>query len=482
MINVPSFYEILQNCCSEKNHDIAKDVLQTIREQKVLQDYEVEILDAFNKLVKTSGKIPTVDAVRQAIPSFRKDSDLVIEDIQVASRLFIQNRLNKQMSNKLLNLAEIVAKEGITESVVDQLDKMTMSDAAVSTYEKIQDQISEIYRRTVDNHGIKTHTRKIDDVIGGLKPGQISTIAGYTSAGKSMFCVSLMHEAIKQGYNVCYITLEIPKDHVLFNLISRHSVDTLPDGRPRFERKLSHGAMKDRTLAMDEWEYCEKAILPSLEKLPGKYYIVADADFEAKTYYSFTTKLQEIDELCVSESGKGIDLVIVDYVQMFKFAEDLTGRASEFEITNKWVNYFRGQALNFLKSKRQVHVTIAAQINRNGWLKAAKRDGEYDLTALAESNEIEKASSIIIALFSDERLKESKEVKFQILKNRDGMKKERVDTIYGDFMYAMIGGESNTSDNDIVETAFDDLGEVSNSDIDVSHVTQVEIIDDQFDF
>ena len=186
--------------------------------------------------------------------------------------------------------------------------------------------------------------------------------------------------------------------------------------------------------------------------------------------------------MCVSESGKGIDLVIVDYVQMFKFAEDLTGRASEFEITNKWVNYFRGQALNFLKSKRQVHVTIAAQINRNGWLKAAKRDGEYDLTALAESNEIEKASSIIIALFSDERLKESKEVKFQILKNRDGMKKERVDTIYGDFMYAMIGGESNTSDNDIVETAFDDLGEVSNSDIDVSHVTQVEIIDDQFDF
>ena len=65
---------------------------------------------------------------------------------------------------------------------------------------------------------------------------------------------------------------------------------------------------------------------------------------------------------------------------------------------------------------------------------------------------------------------------------RSGMKKERVDTIYSDFMYAMIGGESNTSDNDIVETAFDDLGEVSNSDIDVSHVTQVEIIDDQFDF
>lgn len=483
MINIPTFYELVNNFCKVENHELVKDAIELIESENILQDYEKEFLKTFKEVIKTTGSVPTRETIKQYIPSFRCDSSLELDDLLGSSRVFIKSRLNKQMSNRLLALSEKVAKDGITEEIATELDRMTMSDVVVSTFTKVQDEISEIYKRGVDKSGIKTHTRKIDDVIGGLKPGQISTVAGYTSAGKSTFALSLMHEAIKQGFNVCYLSLELPRDHVMFNLISRHSVDTYEDGRPRFTMQINHGKLKEGTATMDEWKYCEEQILPSLNKLPGKYYIAGQDDLEARTFFFYNSKLQEIENLCIEESGRGLDLIIVDYIQMMKYTDEMKSKVSEFEVTNMWVNYWRTQALDFLKSKRQIHVLMAAQINRGGWLKAAKRDGEYDLTALAESNEIEKASSVIISLFSDEKLKESKEVKFQILKNRDGMKKERVDSIYCDFAHQMIGGESVTSDSDFVSSTFEDLGEISNSPVDVSNVTtNIEVIDDQFDF
>ena len=46
----------------------------------------------------------------------------------------------------------------------------------------------------------------------------------------------------------------------------------------------------------------------------------------------------------------------------------------------------------------------------------------------------------------------------------------------------MIGGEATTSDNEFVNATFEDLGKASDSPVDVSEITKIEIIDDQFDF
>lgn len=483
MINVPTFYELINNFCSVNNREMVNDAIDLMEAECVLQDYEKEFIKTFKEVIKTTGSVPTRETIKQHIPTYRCDSSLELDDILGSTRLFIKSRLNKRMSNRLLALSEKVAKEGINEEVALELGQMTMSDVVTKTFTKVQDEISSIYKKDIDRSGIKTGTRKIDDIIGGLKPGQISTVAGYTSAGKSTFSLSLMHEAIKRGFNVCYLSLELPREHVMYNLISRHSVDTFDDGRNRFTTKIEHSRLKSKTATAAEWKYCEDEIIPSLNKLPGKYYIVGSENLEARTFFAYNNTLQEIENLCIEESGKGLDLIIVDYIQMMKYTEEMKSRVSEFEVTNMWVNYWRNQALDFLKSKRQVHVLMAAQINRTGWLKAAKRDGEYDLTALAESNEIEKASSVIISLFSSEQLKESKEVKFQILKNRDGIKKERADTIYCDFAYQVIGGDSSTSDNDFASASFEDFGAISESPIDVSSAaTNMEMLDEQFDF
>ncbi len=52
-----------------------------------------------------------------------------------------------------------------------------------------------------------------------LVPG-INVVAGMTGHGKSMFANSLAYRAIKNGLNVCYITLEVPKENMFYQMLS----------------------------------------------------------------------------------------------------------------------------------------------------------------------------------------------------------------------------------------------------------------------
>ena len=61
-----------------------------------------------------------------------------------------------------------------------------------------------------------------------------------------------------------------------------------------------------------------------------------------------------------------------------------------------------------------------AQTNREGWKRAVKRGGVYDLTALAEVNEGERASSVVMSIYVDENMKAAKEAKVQLHKVRFG--------------------------------------------------------------
>lgn len=309
------------------------------------------------------------------------------------------------------------------------------SENLINTFENIKDKIVEIYESQVDNSGIKTGIGPIDEVIGGLHPGQVSIVAGFTGMGKSICSVSIMHSAMEQGYNVAYISLELSKTHLMYNLISRHSLDN------KFSKKIEHRKLKTKSLTDDEWTYVKEHILPDFDEVKGKFYILDEQDIEAYSYASFDSMLKEIEDLCISETGKGLDLIIVDHIQMLAFSKQGSG-LSENTIINGWCNYFRSQCLDFLKLKRQIHVVLVAQINRKGYEKACKRNGMYDMTALKEANELETCASVILGIFSDPSLITSNQVKVGVLKNRDGERSNDAYQVSANFPYQLIGGDN----------------------------------------
>ena len=84
-------------------------------------------------------------------------------------------------------------------------------------------------------------------------------------------------------------------------------------------------------------------------------------------------------------------------------------------------------------------------MNRDGYNYACKHEGRYSLTNLAEANELERASAIVLALYTDESLKASKQVSIQMLKSRNG--ETIVDPVisFMDPVYYVFGSEVSQS-------------------------------------
>lgn len=208
------------------------------------------------------------------------------------------------------------------------------------------------------------------------------------------------------------------------------------------------------------WNYVKEEIIPVLGTLPGKFYILDEQDIEAYNYFAFDRKLQEIENLCFKETGKGLDLIIVDHIQMLAFSNQ-TAKLSENSLINRWCNYFRSNCLDFLKSKRQVHVILVAQINRQGYLKALRNNGMYNLTALKEANEIETCASVILGIFADPLLILSNQVKVGILKNRDGDRLSEPYLCSANYAYQLIGGNGSTLSTTMANAELNDLFGIS---------------------
>ena len=63
---------------------------------------------------------------------------------------------------------------------------------------------------------------------------------------------------------------------------------------------------------------------------------------------------------------------------------------------------------------------FAVQANREGWKRAKKRDGKYDLAAISDLNEVERSSTYVIFLYTTEDMRMTQETKTTLAKNRLG--------------------------------------------------------------
>lgn len=280
----------------------------------------------------------------------------------------------------------------------------------------------------------------MDERTGGLQPGTFNCLAGFAGAGKTTAAVNIAYNAISMGKNVCYITLEVPKVDMGYNFLSRHSYES------KFKKTISHSIIKKKELSKADNEYLFDTVLPDFnENLENHLFILDETDFNAYTFRDLELKMKECDDISTKRNGSGIDLVIVDQAQLLKFGGGISQAGNETSVINLYVSFFRQQAINFLHSKRSCTVLMLSQINRDGYTYASKHEGRYALTSLAEANELERASAMVIALYSDESLKASKQVSIQMLKSRNG--ETIVDPVltFMDPVYYAFGSEKENS-------------------------------------
>lgn len=106
------------------------------------------------------------------------------------------------------------------EEIYAEIERMSKNETgnvveAVTEFEETREKILKNGGRL----GMPTKYPELDELtMGGLVPGMVTVIGGFSNSGKSKFTYSIIPKLLDDGKKVAYFTLEITKDFLLANV------------------------------------------------------------------------------------------------------------------------------------------------------------------------------------------------------------------------------------------------------------------------
>lgn len=310
-------------------------------------------------------------------------------------------------------LSEI--NRGNIKEINSIIDSLSNIEETYKPYNgKLQDPYDDLeqYIESKENEvTLFTGIKPLDDEQFTIAKGKICSVFAYTGSFKTMFCTNVAYKLLGFNTNVVYMSLEIDKREMYINFLSRYSYD---DGSP-----LSHSDIKCCKLGDYDKKYLFEELQPHFAERRKKHLIIFDeTDFTTNTQSECTKLLSSAENEFIKRTGHGVDLLIVDHVNLLKFGGERI--MNDYSAVNHWMSYFRKNAIDFLGTGKQIAILCAAQSSREGFKEATKHKGKYSLTSIAEGNEIERSSSYVLSIYTSDDDRKANKTKMQILKYRDG--------------------------------------------------------------
>ena len=266
----------------------------------------------------------------------------------------VKERYSRRVAISGANKVIASATEGDAESALQTLSEareaVLLSTAKKQAFQDAQ----ESYERFLaamnermdggDMPGQETGIVQLDELGGGMRPGELWIVCGETSAGKSALAYQMAVPAINDDKKVLIMTLEMTSDEVFARLMSCRSRIDL--GRIMKPRGMDKGQLMQIKRSSDALR--QSNLLISDQPNMSIDYVCAQAEMEA-------------------EMG-GVDLLVVDYLQLLDGGRK-TGDSQEQELAT----YSR--RLKQLAKKLKCPVISPAQINDEGRLRGSRAIG-----------------------------------------------------------------------------------------------------------
>ncbi|MGZ6346827.1 MAG: replicative DNA helicase [Anaerolineales bacterium] len=226
------------------------------------------------------------------------------------------------------------------------------------------DRIDELAKRPGDITGVPTGFLDLDRKLMGLQPSDLLVIAGRPGQGKTGFLLSVAkNAALLHKKHVAVFTLEMSNEQVALRLISQQTgIDS---------QHLRTGKLDENEMGL---------FVHSIEVL-GDTQIYLD-DTPAITPLALRTKCRRL------HMEYGLDLIIVDYIQLMSSDTRTENRVQE-------VSYI-SRNLKVLARELNVPVLAAAQLSRAVEQRTDKRPV---LSDLRESGSIEQDADIVMFIY-----------------------------------------------------------------------------------
>jgi len=288
----------------------------------------------------------------------------------------------KSILRRLIEAASTIATSGYegaeeAESLLDHAERMIFdiseNRARASFYaakDIVKDsfkKIEELFENKKEVTGLATGLTDFDRITCGLQGGDLIIIAARPSMGKTALAINMAeHISLNEHKTVAIFSLEMSKEQIVTRMLcSQSRIDS---------SKLRKGELSDR-----DW--------PALTRAAGELSEVnlfVD-DSPSPTVLEMRAKARRL------KKEKGLDLLIVDYLQLVRGSGFNNNREQEISEISR--------SLKALAKELHVPVVALSQLNRAVENRNNRRP---QLADLRESGAIEQDADLITFIYRDE--------------------------------------------------------------------------------
>jgi replicative DNA helicase len=220
--------------------------------------------------------------------------------------------------------------------------------------------------------GIETGFVELDNLTSGLQPSELIVVAARPSLGKTALALNVAaHAAIKNHKIVGVFSLEMSKESLVIRLLCA-------------EAEIDSHKLRTGFTSREDWNKMTHA----LGRLADAPLFIEDTP--ALSIMQIRAKARRL------KAEKGLDLLIVDYLQL------ITGHG-RFENRTQEVSYI-SRGLKSIAKELKIPVLALSQLSRAPEQRPGQRP---QLSDLRESGSIEQDSDVVIFIFRERRASEA---------------------------------------------------------------------------
>ena len=301
-------------------------------------------------------------------------------NIKAYANIVREQSILRQLIHVSNNLIEKSNKGGIdSKALLDEAEQkiFSISEESVKAnngFQSINDLVGESLKQIEERAengeavtGVATGFTDFDNKTTGLQGGDLIIVAGRPSMGKTSFAMNLAEYAsLKNDAVTAIFSMEMSGTQLSTRLISSM-------GRIN-QQKIRTGKLTD-----DDWPRLTNAVA-----LLSKANIFID-DTAALTPIDIRARARRLNR------EKGLDLIVIDYMQLMQLSNNSENRATELSEISR--------SLKALARELDVPVVALSQLNRSLENRTDKRPIMSDLR---ESGAIEQDADVIAFIYRDE--------------------------------------------------------------------------------
>ena len=239
-----------------------------------------------------------------------------------------------------------------------------------------------------DYSGVYTGIDQLDEQIGVLGNKSLSVFGAPSGHGKSTFAINVaFNAAINQGLCVDYVSYEVPKEHIWFNLISLFSADrklTLPSSEIK-EGKLTPEQRK-------VFHEVSQELLEALKKSGGFINVIDQTSAAVDTFEGLCARLEGIATTRPdgdSSFSRKADLIIIDNVDNLQVLK--SSERDEQTRVNNYIIKLDAFCKQYYHNEGTA-ILILTQLNRGGLDRLNRTVGEDGIS-------VEKSNKVDVTVF-----------------------------------------------------------------------------------